>query len=351
MAINAVTLRLQSELEAVTGRYVDAVTRALVSRWSQAWHEISAEWESVVGEIIAARTAGEMPHPAQIAQLARTQRALATTAEQLNGLVGEFHDVLEEPLREVVQRTADMTTQVAASQLPDVDSPLLQSFTRVDPAAMQAIIDRTMTGVVSSSMPLTDDALQAVKSSLIRAVPSGWHPDKAAREMLRRTRSSFNGGLTRAMTIARTEMLDAHRAANQAQNQANPTVTGWVWMASLDSTTCSACLAMHGTVHDVDVFGPAGHPNCRCTALPKTQSWSDLGFPELDEPDDLIQTADAWIAENPHDAVQALGPDRYQMLTDGQITLQDLATRRENPDWRDSYQATPLHDLRRKAAA
>lgn len=350
MAVNAVTLRLQSELEAVTGRYVDAVTRALVSRWSQAWHEISAEWESVVGEIIAARTAGETPHPAQIAQLARTHRALAATAEQLSDLVGEFHDVLEEPLREVVQRTADMTTQVAASQLPDVDSPLLQSFTRVDTAAMQAIVDRSMTGVVASSMPLTDDALDAVKASLIRAVPSGWHPDRAAREMLRRTRGAFNGGLTRAMRIARTEMLDAHRAANQAQNQANPTVTGWVWMASLDSSTCPACLSMHGTIHDVDEFGPAGHPNCRCTALPKTQSWADLGFPELDEPDDLIQTTEAWIADNPQDAIQALGPDRYQMLADGQITLADLSVRRTNNDWRDSYQATSLSDLRKAAA-
>lgn len=348
MAVTAITLRLQSELETVTGRYVDAVTRALVARWSQAWHEISAEWESVVGEIIAARTAGEAPHPAQIAQLARTQRALAVTAEQLTELVGEFHDILDEPLREVVRRTADMAGQVIASQLPD--SPLLASFTRVDQTAMMHIIERAMTGVVASSMPLTDDALDAVKAALIRAVPSGWHPDRAAREMLRRTRSAFNGGLTRAMRIARTEMLDAHRAANMHQMRENPTVAGWVWVANLDSTTCPSCIAQHGTLHPLEEDGPHDHQNGRCTALPKTQTWADLGFPGIDEPEDLIQSPEAWIAENPQDALQALGPDRFQMLTDGRITLADMSTLHHNDGWRDSFHATSLSDLRKAAA-
>lgn len=350
MSVTPETLRLQAEIELVTGRYVDAVTRALVARWSQAWHEVSAEWESVVSEIIAARNAGVEPHPAQIVQLARTQRALVVTADQLEGLVGEFRDILQEPLQHVVQRTADMTSGVVASQLPDVDSPLLLSFTRVDPAAMQAIIDRAMSGVVASSLPLAQDALDAVKASLIRAVPSGWHPDRAAREMLNRTRSAFNGGLSRAMTIARTEILDAHRAANLHQMRDNPAVTKWQWMASLDSTTCGACLAMHGTEHDLSVTGPAGHPNCRCTALPVTPSWADLGFPGIDEPEDVFETAEDWIAANPRDAIAALGPDRYQMLMDGRITLSDLATLKRNPGWRDSYQATSLSDLRKAAA-
>lgn len=349
MAITEDTLALVASMRAMTNRYVDATTRSLTARWSQAWHEISAEWESVVSEIIAARNAGVEPHPAQIAQLARTQRALVVTADQLEGLVGEFRDILQEPLQQVVQRTADMTSGVAASQLPDVDSPLLLSFTRVDPAAMQAIIDRAMSGVVAASMPLTNDALAAVKASLIRAIPSGWHPDRAAREMLRRTRSAFNGGLTRAMRIARTEMLDAHRAANMHQMRSNPSVTGWVWMASLDATTCPSCIAQHGTLHSLDEDGPNDHPNGRCTALPKTQTWADLGFPDLDEPDDLIEQPMDWINTNPQDAVRALGPDRFQLLMDGQITLADLTTRQPNQGWRDSYQATSLSDLRKAA--
>jgi SPP1 gp7 family putative phage head morphogenesis protein len=323
-----------------------AVTRALVARWSQAWHEISAEWELVVGEIVAARSTGEVLHPAQIAQLARTQRALTVTADKLTELVGEFESVLGEPLEEIVRRTADMTSQVVASQLPDL--PVFQSFTRVDAAAMQQIIDRTMSRIVADSMPLAPDALDAVKASLIRAVPAGWHPDKAAREMLKRTRTGFNGGLARAMRIARTELLDAHRAANHDQMRANDTVTSWIWWAQLDATTCPSCIAQHGTVHPKDEPGPLDHPNGRCTALPKTQTWADLGFPDLDEPADLITTAEDWIRDNPQDALQALGADRYQLLMDGRITISDLSTLTTNDGWRDSYQATPLATLRKE---
>jgi hypothetical protein len=221
---------------------MDAVTRALVARWSQAWHEISAEWELVVGEIVAARSTGEVLHPAQIAQLARTQRALTVTADKLTELVGEFESVLGEPLEEIVRRTADMTSQVVASQLPDL--PVFQSFTRVDAAAMQQIIDRTMSRIVADSMPLAPDALDAVKASLIRAVPAGWHPDKAAREMLKRTRTGFNGGLARAMRIARTELLDVpvlHRPARHRPPQGRagpPRPPQWT---------------MHGVAEDADV--------------------------------------------------------------------------------------------------
>ena len=348
MAITAITLRLQSELRHITDRYVDAVTRALVARWSQAWHEISVEWELVVGEIVTARTAGEPLHPAQIAQLARTQRALVVTADKLTELVGEFETILDEPLWEIVQRTADMTSQVVASQLPDL--PAFQSFTRVDAAAMQQIIDRTMTSIVSSAQPLAPDALDAVKASLIRAIPAGWSPEKAAREMLKRTRSSFNGGLGRAMRIARTEMLDAHRAANHQQMRDDPAVASWLWWAELDGSTCPSCIAQHGTEHPLDEDGPKDHPNGRCTALPKTQSWADLGFPGLDEPEDIRPTAEDWIRDNPEDAIRALGPDRYQLLMDGRISLSDLSTLHQNDGWRDSYQATSLSDLRKAAA-
>jgi hypothetical protein len=82
--------------------------------------------------------------------------------------------------------------------------------------------------------------------------------------------------------------------------------------------------------------------------LPKTQTWADLGFPDLDEPADLITTAEDWIRDNPQDALQALGADRYQLLMDGRITISDLSTLTTNDGWRDSYQATPLATLRKE---
>lgn len=348
MGINARTLAVLDQQRAVTNSAVDETTRDLTAAWVRAWNEIGTEWAVVVDTIIAAKTAGKPLSPAQIAQLARTQRALEMTGEKLEQLAASLGDRIEPALQTVVAQTAHLASEMAATQLPPVDSALLPSFTRVDEEALTAIVNRSLTGIVSASQPLTDEALTAVKSALIRAVPSGWHPERAAREMLNRTRGAFNGGLTRALRIARTELLDAHRYANRAQNQANPTVVGWVWTARLDATTCPSCIAQHGTVHDVDEF-VNDHPNGRCTAVPKVMSWRDLGF-DIDEPPDLIQPPDEWITQNPDAAISALGPERYQLLMDGRITLADLSTVRTAPDWRDSLVATPLSDLRRKAA-
>lgn len=349
MAITELTLRRASELRAMVDDYVDASTRALTARWAQAWQEVAQEWQDTIAVILARKSAGEPLTPAQITNLARTQRALAMTAVKLRELAAELGPLLEDSVREVVERTADLTTGVAASQMPPVDSKLLPSFTRVDQPALEQIIDRTMTGIVSASAPLAPDALDAVRSALIRAVPSGWHPDRAAREMLRRSRGAFTGGLTRALRIARSEILDSHRAANTAQNAANPAVVAQIWTAQLSSRTCPSCLARHGTEYPPDAIGPEDHVCGRCTFTPKTKTWAELGFPDIEEPPDLFQSTADWIDRNPHDAVSALGPDRYRMLMDGEISLSDMSKRVDNPDWRPSYQATSLTDLRKKA--
>ncbi|KZE19158.1 phage minor head protein [Brevibacterium casei] len=346
MAITELTLRRAAELRDMVDDYVDASTRALTARWAQAWQEIANEWQDTITVILARKAAGDQLTPAQITQLARTQRALAMTSSRLRELAAEIGPLLEPAVREVVERTADLTTGVAMSQMPPVDQRLLPSFTRVDKSALEQIIERSLGQIHASSLPLADDAVDALKSSLIRAVPSGWHPDKAAREMLRRTRGAFNGGLTRALTLARSELLDAHRYANTAQNAANPAVIAQVWTATLGPRTCPSCLAHHGEEYPPDAFGPLDHPAGRCTFTPKTKSWADLGFPNIEEPPDLIQQPMDWINENPHDAVRALGPDRYRMLMDGEIGLKDMTQKRTTPEWRDSYTATSVRDLK-----
>lgn len=351
MAITDLTLRKSNELRSMTDNYVDASTRALTARWAQAWQELSQEWQDVFTVIIGQKAAGNPLTPWQIAQLNRTQRALASTGAKLRELAAELGPDLDDALRQVVNQTADLNGEILRSQMPPLDSRILPSFTRTDQAALEQIIERSMTNVVAASMPITEESLDAVKSSLIRAVPSGWHPNAAAAEMLRRVRGSFSGGLTRALRIARTEMLDAHRAANRASNAANSSVTAVVWHAELSPRTCPSCIAKHGQEYPPDTPGPYDHQNGRCTFIPKTKSWYDLGFPELEEPPDVFQDSQSWINENPEDAIAAMGPDRYRMLQDGQISIGDLSTRVENPAWRPSYNATSITDLRRKAAS
>ena len=349
MAISDETLAAQYRLRAMAADYVDSSSNALTSRWATAWNELAVEWQSIVNIILARRAAGQPLTPAQVLKLERTQRALANTGAKLQELSDELADVLAPALRQVVAQTAQLTDQVIQTQLPP--NSVAGSFSRSDPDAADAIVKRSLSNIVASSMPLPEEQLQAVRASLIAGVPNGWHPSKAAREILRRLQGSFSGGLARALRIARTEMLDAHRAANRVQSANNSAVAAVVWHAELGPRTCPSCIAKHGTEYPPGTPGPFDHPNGRCTFIPKTKSWSELGFPGIEEPPSMMQSADEWINENPEDAISALGPQRYLMYQEKQISLKDMSTRVENPDWRPSYTATSITDLRRKAAS
>lgn len=344
MPVTNKTLALAAQLRSDIEVYTTAAERTLTSQWVAAWGELNREWEDAFSQIIAARSAGRPYNPGQIIQLARVQRALVLTAQKLKELQDGLGPTVEETVRLVTNHTAEVTSQIVGSTLPE--GPLYQGFTRVDPGALAAIVDRTLEQITATSWSLAEDATMAVRTSLIRAVPSGWGPDEAAREMIRRTRSSFNGGLTRAMTIARTEMLDAHRSASRAQYEASDVVTGWTWLTKLSDRTCPSCIGMHGQEFPLDHPGPEDHPNGRCTSVPTTKSWKDLGI-DLEEPADEFPSVQDWMQQDPEDAILALGAKRYLMLMDGSVKLEDLATRKSNPGWRPSYQVTPLSKLRR----
>ena len=346
MTITPETLLQHERLTIRTNSLVDQSVRTLTARWATAWEEISDEWVNTIGEVTASQASGEPLQPGQIAQMGRVQAALEHTAAQLDELTEGIPDAVDAPLADIIKDTAEATREVIASQLPE-DYALAHPFAKLNTTSFDWIIARTGERIHAASWPLTDDAVAAMKKTLMRAVPAGWGADRAAMGMLDRVRTEFNGGLSRALTIARTEMLDAHRAAFHHTNQQTADVlAGWVWTTKLDSKTCPACIAMHGTLHTLDTAGPIGHPNCRCVGIPKTKTWAELGYAE-DEPADMLPDADAWIRDNPTQARQALGPDRYRMLQDGQISRDQLAHRRDNPDWRPSMQPTPVRDLER----
>lgn len=213
-------------------------------------------------------------------------------------------------------------------------------------AALDAIVKRTGEQITALHRPLSDDATARVKAHLVRSVAAGENPRATARRITRGIEAEFNGARNRALVIARTELLDAHRAASRETRSANTAVlAGWTWCATLDRRTCPACLAMHGTRHPAGEAGPLGHQQCRCTALPLTRSWRDLGF-DLDEPDDVLPDARAWFDAQPP-AVQdhIVGRRVAAALRSGDVEWSALATRRSTSGWRDSYTTTPTSAL------
>lgn len=355
MAVNRETLRLLDGMRVSMLQPVDAATGALIRAWGAAWNELTTEWAEALDELIAASKDGRWPTRAQLNRAGRAKKAMETTRASLQDLARDLPVVVTQALPAMTQEAVAWSERLTASQYPvtaGTTAQVLATFDRVDDAALDAIVRRTTEQVTALSRPLSAQAEQAMRSVLIRGVAVGDNPRRAAQLMLERVQGAFDGGRNRALVIARTEMLSAHRTAGLIQDQANADVLqGWQWVAALDRRTCPSCLAKHGSMHKVDEAGPDDHQQGRCARVPVTKSWRDLGF-DLDEPASILPDSRAWFDGLPgEDQVAIMGQARLDLLNSGKVGWDDLATKRTTSGWRDSWAPTPVKDLTKKAAA
>lgn len=179
---------------------------------------------------------------------------------------------------------------------------------------------------------LAETSAEYVRDTLLEAVALGYNPRKTAQLI----RDAFGRGLTDALRMARTAQLWASREAARANYLNNADIIkGWVWFASLDDTVCASCVAMHGTIHDLDE--PLNdHHNGRCAMLPY--------IPEFGNP--VEQTGEDWFkAQNAGRQAAILGKGKYKAWTDGLFEFSQLSTEKENDVYGMMRVETPLNDL------
>lgn len=353
MAIDDETLRLATSARLIVGREVDAATRDLVRSWARAWGELKDAWTDAIDDLIAMSDDGQWPSPWMVARAERARDALDASTQAIFDLSRQAGVRITDGTGRIVEVTVDREQTVLLAQAPaDQRATLAVRFDRLDTAALERIVARTAGRVESLLNPLSLEASDAMRRALVRGIALGDNPRTTARVMVRRVEGAFNGGLARAVTIARTEMLDANReATRQTRIQNADLVRGWVWVSTLDTRSCPSCVAMHGTEHDVAEPGPDDHPQGRCSSIPLLKTWAELGF-DLDEPASVLPDARAWF-DGLSDAEQAalMGPERLALLQSGQVGWDDLATVRSNPGWRDDVVPTPVRDLRALAGS
>ena len=123
---------------------------------------------------------------------------------------------------------------------------------------------------------------------------------------------------------ADTEQLDAYRDSATATQLANRDVlAGWQWVATLSSRTCRSCIAMHGSIHDIDEPGPLDHQQGRCSRAPVTKRWSDINprLAGISEPPGMVQPGDgeAWLRkQSPEVQDKILGKRGAEAWRNGQ---------------------------------
>lgn len=174
---------------------------------------------------------------------------------------------------------------------------------------------------------------------------------------IRGTRASrFSDGVLQttrreAEALVRTAATDVTGGARMRTFRANRDILkGWKWVATLDTRTCAVCGSRDGKVYSVEDGFAAPHMNCRCTPVPVTKSWKELGIDLADAPagtrasmDGQVAADETWGRWLKRQSVarqdEALGPERARLLRAGKLDPGEFA---------DKDRIATLDDLRRR---
>lgn len=347
MAASARTLRLLNTSAARIRRTTAEVDREMTRRYAAEWSRLSRSLETRLRSL-AKSSKRDWPSRAELRSSKGLQDDLARMASALDRLTARSAVLVDGALAEALTSAVSEQTDLVASQLPPSWRPGLAEA--LDPRLAARIeAGRRRARVLLNRIP--GQTAREVRRAVEQPVP----PTTVAamvRAVVEKVRQRFFSGLSRTLTVAGTEVMDAHRTGAALGAAAHEDVlSGWIWIARLDARTCPACLALHGTVFPLDRPGPLGHARCRCIRAPKTKSWKELGFEGFDEPDEpevLAGEADKWFWSLPErDQLRIMGPSRLALLRSGDVGWSDLFVLRKNEGWRDAYTVRPVRDLRR----
>ena len=252
------------------------------------------------------------------------------------------------------QRAAAGLSQVAARQTvnaalpPGITTELLATagiqWTTLPAQAFEVFVGLSGDGAPLGRLlqTLGAEAAAGVKEAIGLGIAQGQGPLKTARLV----RTNFGLPLTRSLTIARTETLRSYREASRLQYAANAAVVkGYRRVSAKDERVCMACISLDDKEYSL---GEAldEHVNGRCTLVPITVSYRDLGL-KVDDAREPRETALEWFGQQPASTQEAmLGSAKYQAWQDGAFNLGDLAKVEHSPIWGDQAVEKTLAELR-----
>jgi len=344
MAATKETLRLAARLDLVVSSKLSGSQAKMAAAWSRTWRIVQTEWAALARQIAADAAEGRTPSRRTLARLRNVRAAATATQLALEDLIGMTGGMLVDDVLTIAQQTAQAQHRLIQSMLPPGTDLGREG---VPNRQLQQIVRRTTQQITSTLRPLSAEATEAMTEQLIVGSARGQNPRDVARQIIGQVGDAFDGGLSRALNVARTELIDAHRqAAAVTQDQYGDVLAGWQWLAHLTTRTCPACWGQHGTIHELSEPGPLGHQQCRCSRVPKTKSWADLGYDIPEPPSIIVDGNKAFNQLSAKDQLAIMGPTRLQALKSGAADWSELAQLKHNDGWRDAYYVRPVEHFR-----
>jgi SPP1 gp7 family putative phage head morphogenesis protein len=299
----------------------------MVQAYGETYTRLSRQLDSLIERIEDLRSAGKTVSQNMLFREVRFRLLLEQVQEELDRFAPAASATVVEAQRAAVGLAGSHSQELirtAAGPLPE-GRFVPESFTRFSPETVRELVGRTAAGSPVRELfeQFGKDASIRARAILVETVTAGQPLNVAAKAL----REELQIPLARALTISRTEVIGAYREASIRTYEENKEIVpGWRWTAALNQRTCAMCLAMDGRVFPNSVpFG--SHPNCRCTPVPETKPWSELGPEFADIPDNRVklQKGSEWFAKQP-DRIKRkiLSPRKYELYKSGDLTLDDL---------------------------
>lgn len=288
-----------------------------------------------------------------IAKIEKHGKAGTFTSYRLKSLLKEIRQTIDDAYWEMEKQlheemggyalhTAEATTAMFAAQIP-----VKFSFVGLSDEQLTAVIDKTPISIGKDKKLLLEEVFKSIaagKEEAIRgALRLGMVEGESVAEIVRRligTRANkykdgiFEAGRRAAEGIVRTTVIHTGNQATQQMYLNNAEVLkGWIYVATLDSRTCSVCFSDSGKTFPLNSGPvPPRHVNCRCFSAPQLKTWRELGI-DMDELPPSYRASkngpvksdisfDEWLrGQDKATQTELLGKTRAQLFADGGLKL------------------------------
>lgn len=284
--------------------------------------------QSLRVEIAALQDAVQMGEigPGGIVQLAAMQSLLAGVRREVQKFAGQLAENIEEAIRLEIEMAGIDGLGMVQAALPGMEPAQLNlAWAQLNTEAVY-----TMFGFTDPAGPLfasiTHKFSQAVAEQVREILLTGFMQGMGPGEIARLIQRATGLGLSWALNTARTAAIWAYRAAaHQTYLNNSDVVQAWMWFATLDERVCMSCVSQHGSVHLLSEI-LMDHHSGRCTPIPVTRSYADLGIEGMEETPLQVQRGEEWF-KGLDEAQQRkmMGGAMWRAWQDGAITFEQLS--------------------------